>query len=177
MLLDFFRKRVIGTKIGLALFYAAFFSVGMMIISGFSLTSLAISAGLGFATGMVLARDMHKKNRYFFENAANGHVDITRKYNAMFKNGAMPETKSERVEYEEFLNALEKSSNRSVPIEIAAFIFLSLVFVFMVLGEGGLSLMSLLFGAVIIFAGYGFIRSRSNLKKIESIKHKLSQTD
>jgi hypothetical protein len=172
MLLDLFRKRVIGTKIGLALFYAVIFSVGMIIVSGFSLASLAISAGLGFAMGMVLSKDMHKKNQYFFENAANGHIATTRKYNAMFKNGAMPQTKSERAEYEVFLSALEKSSNRSVPVEIAALIFLSLVFILVVLGEG-LTLTSLLFGAIIIFAGYGFIRSRNNLKKIESIKRKL----
>ncbi len=173
MFLDFFRKRVIASRTGLALFYALIFSVSMSVAFGFRLGTIIFYASTGFLVGLVVSSKFQKNDRYFVDNLTHDKYDVTRKYSKLFRTGGIPKTKAERIEYTEYLEAIEKVNSRSVPKEIVSLAFLLIVFLLMVLGEGRLTLMSTIFGAVIIIAGYGFVHSRANLKKIEKLKDTL----
>jgi len=177
MLLDIFRRRVVASRVGFTLFGALVYTSVFSLHSGFRPRTLIINAGAGLLLGFLAAQRLHKNGKYFVKNIAEGKFQTTLKYKDMFKKGEIPHTKLERAEYLEYLNAVEyMKSKESSPLKnvlALAFLFAVLVLILLVLGP---SILSILFALVIAYAGYGFIKSRADLKKIARLKNEITAT-
>ena len=172
MLLDLFRKRVIASRDGLALFYALGFFIPLTIASSLRLETIIMNAGLGILFGLVMSNKFHKNNKYFVQNIQRDEYDLTRKYDKMFKDGAVPSGARERLEYLDHLDALEKINARSMPKEVLSLLFLLVMFALSV-GMFGINVLNFLFLLAMILATRGLIQSKSNLKKINKLRRQI----
>jgi hypothetical protein len=131
-------------------------------------------AGAGLLLGFLVAQRLHKNGKYFVKNIVDGKFQTTIKYKDMFKKGEVPHTKIERAEYVEYLEAVEfMKKKESSPLKnILAFVFLFAMLVLSLL-VFGLHILSIFFALVVAYAGYGFIKSRADLKKIDKLKSEI----
>jgi|GEM_PF-5078194 len=171
-LLEKFRKQVIASRTGYALFYAILTCIAFSLFSGFSVQGSMIYLSLGFLGGLLMATRFHKDNQYLIKNIESDKHQLTLKYARIFKKGELPQTKEERTEYLEYLKAREKTSDRSLPKEVAALAFLFLMFGLLVSGQGW-DILSVLFGLILLYAVYALFNSRKNLQKIRRLKNRL----
>ncbi len=172
-MLNNFRKYVLASETGYALFYAAIYFLGMTITFGLRLDTAIVNAAFGILGGLWLSKKFHKDNKYLVQKVKEDEYDTVRTYNDLFKRGEIPRTKQEQAKYAEYLEAIEKTNSRSTPKELLSFAFLWVVFALLVLGDG-FNVLSILFGAILLFFGYGFIRTKLNLKKISSLRQSMN---
>lgn len=167
--------RAVSSKNGMAATGSLLFFAGMLLIFQPSEpVALCILAIMSMAFGLIVSKSLHTQmGSLLVTNMSKEQFESTRKFAKMLKYEQIPETKTEKIKYIEYINNLERVFDNSAVRRPIGLLFPLLAAMYLILFIPGWTFIKLIAIFLVLVLSFSFMSTRKTEHRTKSVKRKL----